>query len=142
MSALGYDPHLTLAVYDDVAEPDLRAAVTAIFRGQQQLTLTFSHLDVFEVPAFTVWASPNDQADLQRLHAALHGEISPALCDVHYRPGQWVAHCTLATDIASNRRQQARKAVAAGIEPFEVVFATAEAVRFPPPSVVVSVTLQ
>lgn len=142
MSALGYDPHLTLAVYDNVAEGDLSAALTAIFRGRRRLRLTFSHLGLFEQHEFVIWASPNDHTDLLRLHQAVHAEISPLLCDVHYRPGQWVAHCTLATNVAGNRRQQARDAVEAGIEPFEAVFAAAEAVRFPPPSVFASVALQ
>ena len=141
MAGLGYGPHITLAVYDNVGERELAAALSATFAGQPPLRLTFAHLAVFEQPQFVVWAAPQRSADLDRLHHAVHSRIPPALCDAHYRPEHWVAHCTLASNVTDHQRPDVRTAVAAGIEPFEAVFETADVVRFPPPTVLASVAL-
>ena len=141
MAGLGYDPHITLAVYDDVGAGELIDALSATFVGEPPLRLTSTHLAVFEQPQFVVWAAPQRSADLDRLHHAVHSRIPPALCDVHYRPEHWVAHCTLASNVADHQRQNVQTAVAAGIEPFEAVFETADVVRFPPPTVLASVAL-
>ncbi len=142
MRALRYPPHLSLAIYEDIDQAQLRDAVETVFGGQSKVTLTFRAIRHFDIEPLVLWAAPDDADVLQRRHAALHETIDPQLCHPHYRPGAWVAHCTLATRIADDRRQQAVEFAAAGIQPFELVFDRADCVSFQPVQVTWSVGLE
>jgi len=132
MSALGHPPHVTLAVYDTITEPEVHAVMASVFDGVLALRLRFAALSCFEHPAFVVWAAPGPSKDLSRLHAAVHAAIDPARCHEHYRPGHWVPHATLAIAIPEEHRAGARTLVAQAIDPFEVVFDAADCSAFYP----------
>ena len=132
MSALGHPPHVTLAFYDTIAETEVHAVMGSVFDSASVVRLRFAALGCFEHPAFLVWAAPDPSDDLSRLHAAVHEAIDPARCQEHYRPGQWVPHATLAIGIPEDRRFEARALAARAIEPFEVVFDTADCSAFFP----------
>jgi 2'-5' RNA ligase len=99
MAVLAYPPHVTLAVYECIQEDELRDALRSVFKNQSPISLRFNRLSRFERPNLVFWAAAEPCEQLVRVHAAIHKLIDPALCEIHYRPNNWVAHCTLATRV-------------------------------------------
>ena len=141
MAALGYPPHVTLAVYDDLARARLRSIVDTAFAGRPALRVTFDRIRHFDGPALVLWASPSAAGPLERAHAAVHALGDPALCRPHYRPGAWVPHCTLGTEVLESRRDEALAFARRSIAPFEVVFDAADGVAFAPVEVIAECAL-
>jgi hypothetical protein len=54
------------------------------------------------------------------------------LVSISYQPGVWVPHCTLATQVTADNKEEAIALAAETIEPFEVLFDKAECVEFYP----------
>jgi 2'-5' RNA ligase len=130
MAALDYAPHITLAIYDDIAVDRLRAATESVFTGRPAVTLTFTAIRHFDGPV--LYAAPLPSAPLSALHAAVDREIDPALCHPHYRPGAWVPHCTLAMHVLPDQREAAVAWAARRIPPFKVTFDVGDCARFYP----------
>jgi 2'-5' RNA ligase len=141
MAALDYPPHVTLAIYDTIPAGKLQETSRVAFRGCPPVRLRFDKLAYFEHPQLVFWAAPEPSGSLLRVHAAVHGLIDPSLCREHYRPGQWVPHCTLATNVSPNYRQEALALASKGIEPFDVVFDRADCVEFTPVRIIEGYTL-
>jgi 2'-5' RNA ligase len=131
MAALGYPPHLTLAVYDNVPPVEASDVLREAFAGRSALRLTFTRMRFFADP-LVLWAEPSPSADLTSAHARVHACIDPRLCHPHYRPGAWVPHCTLGTQILLKYRAEAVAFAARPIPIFEVVFNVADCVSFAP----------
>lgn len=134
MRLLGYPPHVTLAIYDDdgVREEEVREALGRAGRSLRALTLTFDAVCSFEGPPMDLWARPRPNAALQEIHRTIHAAIDPAACKPHYRPGTWIPHCTLGTQVREDRREAASAYAARPRDPFEVTFDALDAIRFPP----------
>jgi len=141
MTDLGYPPHFTFAIYDSVDTELLNEVVRNVFSGQPKLHIRFNGLRCFDVSPLVLWAAPEDASELRRLHKLIHGQIDPAQCREHYRPGAWVPHCTLATKITESNCAWARSRAAEPIEPFTVKFDAADVVTFPPITVVREIEL-
>jgi 2'-5' RNA ligase len=129
--ALGYPPHLTLARYP-AASPALLQAALASFAKEGPVSLTFDRMGLFDVDPLVLWLSPRNDRRLIGLHAKIHGIVDPALCDPHYRPGQWTPHLTIAMAIPADRREDALALAAGSFEPFSLVFDAADCVSWPP----------
>jgi 2'-5' RNA ligase len=132
MVALDYPPHVTLAIYDIISSSKLRETLRAAFAGCPPIRLRFHKLAYFEQPQLVFWAAPQPAESLLHAHAAIHGLIDPSLCREHYRAGTWIPHCTVATNVSANNRQEARALADKGIEPFDVTFDRADCVEFMP----------
>lgn len=132
MAALGYAPHLTLAVYETIERTALAAAADAAFSEGTAVTLTFDRIASFEGPPLVLWAAPRPAAQIMAMHAALHRCIDPALCHPHYRPGAWVPHATLAMAVRPEQRGAALDWAARPRPAFRVKFDRGDEVQFPP----------
>ncbi len=132
MASLGHPPHVTLAVYVEIAEAEADGVLASAFESAPPVRLRFSALRCFEAPGFVVWAAPDPSEALARLHMAVYAAIDPGRCHERYRPGNWVPHATLAVGIPEYRRAAARALAAQAIAPFEVVFDTADCSAFYP----------
>ena len=132
MAALDHPPHVTLAVYDSVSDRQLSESLRSVFHVHPPIQLRFSKLAFFETPELVFRAAPDRSENLLHVHSAIHERIDPRLCRSHYRPGLWVPHCTLATDVSADNKEEAIALAAETIEPFEVLFDTAECVEFYP----------
>jgi 2'-5' RNA ligase len=135
MAALNYPPHITLAVYDKIDPELLRIAFRRSFHGAPALRLTFSRLCFFDSDPLVLWADPAASEGLANRHAAIHACIEPTKCHPHYRPGAWIPHCTLGTQVKEELRADAVAFAARSIDPFDVLFDGAECVSFPPAAV-------
>ncbi|MBX5219984.1 2'-5' RNA ligase family protein [Rhizobium sp. NLR8a] len=141
MRALNYPPHITLAVYQEIAVDRMAEAAERVFRIHPAVTLSFSEISYFENEFLVLWARPNDDELLIRLHAALHQEVDPFHCREHYRPGNWVPHCTIATKIPKAKSQPAINWANRNRVQLSVPFDAADCVRFPPVQVLSEVRL-
>lgn len=141
MERLGYAPHLTFAIYDDIDQALVERTVYSVFATQPPLRVTFDGIRSFDTSPMVLWASPRDTTLLKALHAAIHEIVDPSLCREHYRPGTWIPHCTLGTRIGNALRDRALAFASDMTEPFEVVFDTADTISFPPVEIADSVRL-
>jgi 2'-5' RNA ligase len=135
MVALNYPPHITLAIYDDVAPHLLTAALRRGVTEASALRLTFTRLRFFDSDPLVLWADPSPSPALTEAYAAVHAYIDPAQCHPHYRPGAWTPHCTLGTQIKAEHRADAIALTTRSIEPFDVLFDVVDCVCFPPVAV-------
>jgi 2'-5' RNA ligase len=129
--ALNYPPHITLAKYDRVGEDQLKHGLAAL-ASCSKATLTFDRIGAFDRGFLVLWVAPRPERVLDELHARVHGAIDPALSKPAYRPGAWVAHCSIALRVAASHRAEAHRLVAAPIPPFALTFDTADCVSSPP----------
>jgi 2'-5' RNA ligase len=133
MEALNYLPHITLAVYDRLDVEQAYAALDAVAAYHPAaVRLTFTRVRHFDGLPLVLWAAPEPDAALADAHALVHELIDPALCRPHYRPGAWVPHCTVATGVPDERRDEALAFAGGPIAPFSVLFDRLDCVRFPP----------
>lgn len=134
MRALRYRPHLTFAIYDS-PRADEKAAwdvMQAAIAGETQLRIAFKRICWFEGSPLVLWAEPEVDETLVRIHGAISAAIDPAHCRPHYRPGAWTPHCTLGTAVADERRDDAMAFARAFDRSIEVLFDVADCVVFPP----------
>jgi hypothetical protein len=64
------------------------------------------------------------------------------LCEAHYRPKNWVPHCTLATNVTDAGKAGALGLADEPINAFEVTFGWADCVEFYPVRVIEELRLQ
>jgi 2'-5' RNA ligase len=98
MLDLGYPPHVTLAVYDDL---DVNTATTALdgtLTTAPRIDVKLSGITSFGAGSGVVYAALAPSSDLSVLHETVLGTIG-GLCRPHYQVGQWTPHCTLATGL-------------------------------------------
>lgn len=134
MRALGYRPHFTFAIYDSPAVDEKAAweVMLAAIAGETQLRIAFNRIRWFEGTPLVLWAEPEVDEALARIHGTISAAIDPAHCRPHYRPGAWTPHCTLGTDVADERRGEAIAFARAFDRSIDVLFDVADCVVFPP----------
>lgn len=134
MRALGYRPHFTFAIYDSPAIDETTAwhAMQAAVADEPQLRIEFKRIRWFEGSPLVLWAEPEVNETLARIHGIISVAIDPAHCRPHYRPGAWTAHCTLGTAIADERRDDAMAFAQAFDRNIEVLFDVVDCIAFPP----------
>ena len=133
MQMLGYAPHITFAIYNEVAPEQLHQAFDYAFDKTKAVILRFEDVKYFESPqGFVLWLKPLETSSLLAIHQKIHEVINPALCREHYRPDSWVPHCSTATAVTLPNKSKMLSVVEQGIQPFEVVFDVADYVSFIP----------
>jgi len=134
MRTLGYRPHFTFAIYDgpEIAEKTAWDVMLAAIGSETRLPIAFKRIRWFEGSPLVLWAEPEADETLARIHRAISAAIDPAHCRPHYRPGAWTPHCTLGTAIADERRDAAIAFARAFDRRIEVLFDVADCVVFPP----------
>lgn len=141
MRALNYPPHITFAVYDECPWDRPEVILDDVFAAQPTLSVDFSGIGHFPNERLVLWARPVANADLLRLHAALHRQINPTACHAHYRPGTWVPHCSLATRVPPAQSAAALDWARRRRMAFSIRFDAADCVRFPPVDVLTETRL-
>lgn len=134
MRALGYRPHFTFAIYDgpEIDEKTAWETMLAAVAGERQLRIVFKRIRWFQGSPLVLWAEPEADETLARIHGAISAAIDPAHCRPHYRPGAWTPHCTLGIAIADERRDDAMAFARAFDRSIEVLFDVVDCVALPP----------
>jgi len=109
MRALQYAPHFTFAIYDtsDVTEALATATMIQAAKERSAAEISFNRIRTFAGPPLVLWAEPEPTEMLFEMHHQIHTAIDPTLCRPHYRPGNWIPHCTLAMQILPDRTADA-----------------------------------
>jgi 2'-5' RNA ligase len=141
MTALGYPPHITLAIYDQASEKILHSALHHVFGSRPRIRLRFARLAHFEAPRLVFWAAPERSSPLLDAHAEFHRVIGASRSREHYKPHIWIPHCTLATNVLPANAEAAKALSKEVFEPFEIDFTLADCVEFPPLQIIDEVLL-
>ncbi|MEZ2222377.1 2'-5' RNA ligase family protein [Rhizobium sp. RCC_161_2] len=141
MQALNYPPHLTLAIYGDIAPEQPLEVMRKVFRDTPSISVEFSGIHHFPNETLVLWARPIDDSVLRRMHQAIHRQIDPMLCHEHYRPGHWRSHCTIAMNIPKEQAAAALRWAAETPARFVVTFDIADYIGFPPVEILEEVKL-
>lgn len=131
MLDLIYPPHVTLAVYDELHVNAAIASLDRIFGNIEQMSATLTGLSTFGPGSGVCYAALAPSPDLMRLHASVVGAIGET-CRLHYRPGRWTPHCTLATGMTDDNTIRARELLDGDWQSLTGVFRAASLVEFVP----------
>lgn len=131
---LNYPAHLTLARYGAI-EPARLAAGLEILASAGPLTIAFDRVCFFDNAPLVLWLRPREDRGLRDLHRHLHAAIGEDGCDPHYRPLQWQPHATLASSVPGRNRQNALDFAEKPIADFSMTFDIADALQWPPVSI-------
>lgn len=131
MLDLRYPPHVTLAVYEELAEDTVIAALDSVLDNIGQISVTLTDFSTFGAGSGVCYAALASSLDLMRLHAATVAAIGET-CRPHYQTGRWTPHCTLATGMTDAELGQAKDLLGADWRSLTGVFKTAALVEFVP----------
>jgi 2'-5' RNA ligase len=143
MRALNYPPHITFAIYDapEVSKEVVIAAIENAAMRHSTIEITFNRIRTFEGPSLILWADPEPKEALLEMHRKIHAAISPEFCRIHYRPTNWIPHCTLAMRTARCRNADALAFAAAFRGDTHVAFDVVDCVALQPLKVVAEAPL-
>jgi 2'-5' RNA ligase len=99
MARSGARPHVTLGIWDVLDHGGAESELTRFTAETAPVRLTLASVGLF--PGVAVFLAPTVTAELLDLHADFHrrfGHLGGRASE-HYRPGAWVPHCSLATDL-------------------------------------------
>lgn len=130
MLDLGYQPHVTLAVYDHLDTPLAAAALDDLFANIIRFEVTLTGVATFGPGSGVVYAALAPSSNLTRLHEAVLAAIGEG-CRPHYQAGRWTPHCTLATHLSDADMGRARILLTDGW-PLAGRFVVADFVAFTP----------
>ncbi|MEM7427077.1 MAG: 2'-5' RNA ligase family protein [Pseudomonadota bacterium] len=132
MEALGYPPHFTFAICPGLDALSLWQRLEPAAAGLSSLRIRFSRIRHFPADPLVLWAAPDRTDELTAMHNLIHSCLKQDECEELYRPGAWVAHCTLAMAIGPEHSEAALNSVGPLEKPFEVEFDLLNCVSFPP----------
>jgi len=131
MLDLGYRPHVTLAVYDEL---DIEAAVAALdrtFGDLNPIPVALTGFATFGAGSGVCYAALGPSPELVSLQAGLSSVIG-APCRPHYEPASWTPHCTLAVGLSDAAMDRARGLVEPDWRCLAGRFEAADLVEFEP----------
>ena len=131
MVDLGYQPHLTLAAYDELAVDMASAALDRVFDNVDRIPVTLTSFSTFGAGSGVCYAALASSPDLMRLHATVVGAIGET-CRPHYQTGRWTPHCTLATGMTDIEIDHAKNLLAGDWRSLAGTFEMADLVEFTP----------
>jgi 2'-5' RNA ligase len=131
MVDLGYQPHLTLAVYDELAVHTASAALDRVFDNVDRMPVTLTGFSTFGAGSGVCYAAVASSPDLMRLHATIVAAIGET-CRPHYQTSRWTPHCTLATGMTDVEIDHAKNLLAEDWRSLAGTFEMADLVEFAP----------
>jgi 2'-5' RNA ligase len=145
MGAIGAQPHVALAVFEDTADEDRLAALAqeAAHDIAGPVEFLFTSLGVFPTTS-VVFLAPKPEAVLLALHEAFHARIGDLARDLvaYYAPDQWVPHCTVEMDIPPGMLGIAAARCAAVFRPMRARASALTLIRFRPVETIASHRLE
>ncbi len=101
ITELGARPHVSLTVFHDTAPEGLCQELGELAQRFGPFGLHFGAAATFPTTEGVIYLAPDASARLQAVHAAFHTRLAAHDSPGHpyYRPGAWVPHCTVATDV-------------------------------------------
>ncbi len=93
---IGVPPHVSLAVYEEIDQTPLVAAIKSFCAQTSALDVWLAAIGVFPGEENVLFVQPKVTPELIELYAAYH-RLTEGLgvCHPHYLPEAWMPHCTL-----------------------------------------------
>jgi 2'-5' RNA ligase len=112
MADSGANPHVSLAIWDEIAHAPMTAAVAHFAGETAPLPVVFERVDVFPETG-VVFLAPRTDPRLLAVQARCHQRLAAHGRQAwpHYHPQAWVPHCTLAHDVDGPRALAHARAV-------------------------------
>jgi 2'-5' RNA ligase len=127
-------PHVTLAIYDDLDCQPCEQRIAGLAKETRGFDLNFSYLGLFHSESRVIFLGVTVKRELlsyhERLHALLKRDASHPW--ELYQPGNWVPHCTLATDFAEDETMHAMQICSSLQLPIDIRVASLGVVQFEP----------
>jgi len=127
---LGYQPHVTLVVFDEVDTKRATDALDELFKNVARFAVSLTGVTTFGPDSGVVYAALAPSPKLVGLHATVLAAIGET-CRPHYRSGHWMPHCTLAMGLSDADMEQAQRLLTEGW-PLTGTFVAADVVEFTP----------
>src|ERR1700737_1005164 len=124
MLDLGYRPHVTLAVYDELAVDAAVAALDRVFDDVGQMAVTLTGLSTFGPGSGVCYVALAPSPDMMELHATIVGAIGE-ICHPYDQIEHWIPHCTLATGMTDAEMGRAENLLGGEWRPLTGMFETA-----------------
>ena len=105
MLDVGAQPHISLAVFQDLEPGVLRDDLSQFAQGTPPLSLDLASVGTFPTAEGVVFLAPAVTQELLEAHRRFHSFLrrQGVDCVDYYLPGRWVPHCTVATGVAPHR---------------------------------------
>lgn len=105
MAGFGVHPHISLAVYDELAVAEADPEIAEFARRLPPVSVTLSSIGIFSGETSVVFLGAVVTSDLLTTHAEIHRRLQPLGRGAwsYYERGEWVPHCTLAMDLPADR---------------------------------------
>lgn len=135
LSALGARPHVSLAVYnDDLDTAGFSERLREFAQSIDPFEFCLRSLSAFTRQDGVVFLAPVVTRRLLVVHGRFHEEFSQYENSVmaHYRPGNWVPHCTVAIDLVAAEVKEAVGYCRAAFQPVSGQFREIGLVEFRP----------
>ncbi|MEW6641355.1 MAG: 2'-5' RNA ligase family protein [Pseudomonadota bacterium] len=107
MLELGYAPHLTLAVYDELDVAAAQDALDHVFAGRPALDVALTVVETF-ASSGVIYAALAESVELKQLQADVAAAL-PGTERPDYRPQGFTPHVTLATGLSPTSLELARR---------------------------------
>ena len=103
MARSGAHPHMTVGIWETLDVDETARELTRLAGETPPVRLALASVGLF--PGVAVFLAPVVTAELLDLHERVHPKLDRLGAGAwdHYRPGAWVPHCTLATDLAPDQ---------------------------------------
>ena len=98
MQEAGFRPHITLAVFDQLACQPCENALADLAAHTHLIPLQLHHLGIFSQPEPVIFVAPIPTMELLMFHQSVIETLSADGSQPRdiYQPGEWIPHCTLA----------------------------------------------
>ncbi|MGD8473379.1 MAG: 2'-5' RNA ligase family protein [Anaerolineae bacterium] len=105
MLDVGAQPHISLAVFQDLNPEVLRVDLSRFAKATAPLSLDLASAGTFPTAEGVVFLAPAVTQELLEAHRRFHNSLRDRGVDCvdYYLPGKWVPHCTVATGVAPDR---------------------------------------
>ena len=128
----GVEPHITLALYDEIERSLIVEAIDRTFRDVGPMPIDFASIALF--PGSVLYLAPRVTVELLEIHRVYHrhSKTMADACNLHYLPDAWVPHCSLGVPAPAEELSQAMLNVGYSWTPVEGHLVSAELVTYPP----------
>ncbi len=101
ITELGVKPHLSLNLFPDGEPAFLCDELEELARRFNPFPVQLDSVESFPTAEGVVYLAPDPNAELQAVHRRFHARLAAHGEPGHpyYRPGRWVPHCTVASEV-------------------------------------------
>lgn len=121
-------PHLTLADYSELEEPQYKELFDRYYESASRMSLTFNMIGTF-INSGALFLSPNPTRELIELHFKHHTHFKEysQFSNSMYSPERWIPHCTIANRLSN---QQLLEALQYSTNRLEMIEAEVQEISF------------